>query len=1223
MKIIFAIGILLGIHSACFGQNKLYLRDDSIKQRIILVGDAGDPGAIVNGKAAVLDAIRRSVQMDKQTTVLFMGDNIYINGLPCENDVCYAGAIGILDTQVALVSGTDAKAIFIPGNHDWANGKPEGYDNIIRQSAYLNQMGDNIKFYPEDGCPGPVEVKMGNDIVLIIMDSQWWLMRANRPGIESDCENKTEEEILVAIKDIIDDNPNKLILFTTHHPFKSSGVHSGYFGLKQHIFPLTDIKKNLYIPLPIIGSIYPISRSVFGTPQDMKYPLYASMINKVDEVLKEYPYVIHLAGHEHNLQWIHDSNYNYIVSGGGCKAQRAAKHKKTKYVSGNMGFAVMDISVNKNVRLSFFEVKPKANSVEKAFSEVMLNYSRVPELAKDTATMHETVYMDSVTKAVNIDYEKVSGTHKVIFGRNYRKEWATPVKFKVFNIKENRGGFKIVKLAGGKQTRSLRLKDKDGKEWRLRSINKNPEKVIPHNFRNTFAQKLVQDMISAANPYGAIAVPPLADALGLVHATPEYYLVPNDYALGRYRPIFANSICMLEEQEPTKDGGKDKSTMAVFSKMREKNNYKIDQHTLLKARMLDFLIADYDRHHDQWKWGTTDSGKWKVFYPIPHDRDQAFFYSDGWLMKYVTFHRMPFLNGFQDEMSRVKWQGFVARYFDRQYLNEIDEHQWKQILAEVKTKLTDSVITESVKKFPPEIARLDSHMVAEKLRIRRNILPEKSLQYYRFLAKRVNVLGSNNDEYFTINGNSRKGLDIKVYARERNGDTGLLMYSRSFDPEVTKEIRLYGFNGNDVFASNPAARSKIKVIMVGGVGQDTFRMNGNIHNAIYDFKKEGNYIGACRRTRNMLSADPLVNTYNEKEEYYTRWRWPHLEMGYNIEDGFLLGAGIMARTYNFRKHPYSSDQRFASLFALGNKAFQLRYNGDFRHVVGNTDLVVAARYVDPTLDNFFGFGNETKKIKDVNIYYYRVRYKALSGSVLVTKRYFRNLLSIGIGPAYYSYSLEKNINKDRLIAYPGLLGLDSGIYRPKSYAGGQLMLNVNNVNAELFPTRGVDWTTSLTSMQGLNSNSKPITTFESNMTVYASIANLSNVVALLRLGGGHIFSRQYEYFQALTLGANNYLRGYRKDRFAGSSVAYFDIELRVKLLDVNSYYVPGSLGIVGFNDVGRVWVKGEESDKWHNAFGGGLYFTPFNMVLLSLTAAFSGEEILPNFTVGTKINMTY
>ena len=125
------------------------------------------------------------------------------------------------------------------------------------------------------------------------------------------------------------------------------------------------------------------------------------------------------------------------------------------------------------------------------------------------------------------------------------------------------------------------------------------------------------------------------------------------------------------------------------------------------------------------------------------------------------------------------------------------------------------------------------------------------------------------------------------------------------------------------------------------------------------------------------------------------------------------------------------------------------------------------------------------------------------------------------------------------------------------------------------------------------------------------------------MGGGHIFSDHYEYFQALTLGDDNYLRGFLKNRFAGSSDAYADVELRVKLCDVKSYVMPGALGIVGFNDVGRVWVKGENSNIWHDGYGTGLYYTPFNMMIVSTTIAFSDESTLFNFTIGAKINLIF
>jgi outer membrane protein assembly factor BamA len=160
-------------------------------------------------------------------------------------------------------------------------------------------------------------------------------------------------------------------------------------------------------------------------------------------------------------------------------------------------------------------------------------------------------------------------------------------------------------------------------------------------------------------------------------------------------------------------------------------------------------------------------------------------------------------------------------------------------------------------------------------------------------------------------------------------------------------------------------------------------------------------------------------------------------------------------------------------------------------------------------------------------------------------------------------------------------------------------------------------------MAGVTKNTNNITTLTSDMTVYASISQAANFIALARLGGGHIFSKNFEYFQALNLGQNNFLRGFRKTRFSGSSLAYNSLEARIKLVNVKSYLFPGTLGLVLFNDVGRVWLKNESSHTWHDAFGGGFYFIPFKMVIISATVAFSKEETLFNFSAGTKLNLTF
>jgi outer membrane protein assembly factor BamA len=182
---------------------------------------------------------------------------------------------------------------------------------------------------------------------------------------------------------------------------------------------------------------------------------------------------------------------------------------------------------------------------------------------------------------------------------------------------------------------------------------------------------------------------------------------------------------------------------------------------------------------------------------------------------------------------------------------------------------------------------------------------------------------------------------------------------------------------------------------------------------------------------------------------------------------------------------------------------------------------------------------------------------------------------------------------------------------------------INNLNDELFPTRGILWNTELSVLAGLKGNSRAISKLTSDMSIYASLSSPAKLIAVVRAGAGHIFNEQFEYFQALNLGANNFLRGFRKNRFSGSSIAYGSLELRIKLFRSNWYILPGDVGLVAFNDVGRVWMKNENSRRWHNAYGGGIYYVPFNMVIVSATTGFSREENLFNFSVGTKINITF
>ncbi|KAK6020111.1 Ser/Thr phosphatase family protein, partial [Ostertagia ostertagi] len=381
---------------------------DSLLSRIVLVGDGGQ---FTNGRHPVSDAIRASVPLDKKTVVLFLGDNVYKVGLPDDQVITYNLARSILDSQISIVANTKARLYMIPGNHDWNNGQPAGYETILREQYYVNLLGkDNVRFFPQDGCGGPVVVDVDDETILIILDSQWWIHPYDKPGIESDCPYKTKDEILTQLEDILAKNYKKLVILATHHPFRSNGVHGGYFGLKQHLFPFTEMNKNLYIPLPVLGSIYPIARSVFGTPQDLKHPEYANMVHDVEKVARKHPNLIFVAGHEHNLQLLKDSSYYYLVSGSGSKTQRVNKSRKSLYVAQENGFATLEISKNKNVRASFYTV---SDSVRKPFSENIMNFSKLPELKEAAPEVKKNAeFKDTVNAAASEKYKDPSAVQR-------------------------------------------------------------------------------------------------------------------------------------------------------------------------------------------------------------------------------------------------------------------------------------------------------------------------------------------------------------------------------------------------------------------------------------------------------------------------------------------------------------------------------------------------------------------------------------------------------------------------------------------------------------------------------------------------------------------------------------------------------------------------------------------------------------------------------------------
>ncbi|HEX8660073.1 MAG TPA: hypothetical protein VF690_21190, partial [Hymenobacter sp.] len=336
--------------------------------------------------------------------------------------------------------------------------------------------------------------------------------------------------------------------------------------------------------------------------------------------------------------------------------------------------------------------------------------------------------------------------HRWLFGDSYRRVWATPVKLRIFRLAQEKGGLTVLERGGGLQTKSLRMQDATGQQWVLRTIQKYPEKGLPANLRPTIAKDILQDQVSASHPYSALAVPPLAKALRIPHANPEIVYVPDDPALGKYRQDFANQVFLFEEREPL-DAEKTDNTEKAQARLQRDHDHRVDQRTVLRARLLDILLGDYDRHEDQWRWQRVenDSGSW--YEPVPRDRDHVFYKPSGALPWALSLHLLKAnVQGYDAHIRSINRWNDKARHFDRYFLNSLSEEDWKTAIAYVQRQLTDSLITSAIKAMPPPVYQLSGPRLVKDFIARRNELERQALRYYRFLSKTVEISASDKKE---------------------------------------------------------------------------------------------------------------------------------------------------------------------------------------------------------------------------------------------------------------------------------------------------------------------------------------------------------------------------------------------------------------------------------------------------------------------------------------------
>ena len=330
-----------------------------LRYRLLLLGDGGVP----KPEEPVLKTLSEWAKKDaSSTSIVFLGDNMYPEGMTARKK---HEAPTRLTPQLAVAKFTGAHGLFIPGNHDWASGGAEGYSALRAQEEFINNaLTDESNFLPSGGSPGPVALELPKTnpaVRLIVLDTQWWLHQHEKP-------KKSPETVIEELVGLLD--TELPVIVVGHHPLESYGSHGGFYDWKAHLFPVRFWKRWLWIPIPIVGSVYPYARwHLYRSDQDMNGTQNKNMVSELNRAFamrklppQGPPLLIYASGHDHSLQVLKGAVTDYLLVSGA-----AASRKVTEVMSGDntlfahqhTGFMAIDFLDDGKVLLRVVEPEGK------------------------------------------------------------------------------------------------------------------------------------------------------------------------------------------------------------------------------------------------------------------------------------------------------------------------------------------------------------------------------------------------------------------------------------------------------------------------------------------------------------------------------------------------------------------------------------------------------------------------------------------------------------------------------------------------------------------------------------------------------------------------------------------------------------------------------------------------------------------------------------------------
>jgi hypothetical protein len=788
--------------------------------------------------------------------------------------------------------------------------------------------------------------------------------------------------------------------------------------------------------------------------------------------------------------------------------------------------------------------------------------------------------------------------HRFFLGNDYRRTWATPVSVEVLDLGKEAGGLKPVRRVGGQQTKGLAFAGQDGqRSYTFRGLEKDASHlldVVDPSLKDSVIGKILNDQMAAQHPASELIARGILEAVDI--PVPDWRLVvlPDDPALGEFRKDFAGAVGVFavypQEAKGSTPGFMGATEIightALYKRLEAGEGDAADTQALLKARLVDIFMGDWDRHRKQWRWAKVPGNP--LWVPIPEDRDQAFSRYEGWALDSGR-RRDPRFQDFSAKYPNIGGLTYNGSEQDRRLLVGFTNDDFVRTAKALQGQLTDAAIEKAVRRMPPEWYAIDGTRLVTELKARRDALPDVASQYHRHLAHDVDVYLTNQSERVEARRLGDGKMDVTVRMAGNDGAAGTPTFHRVFDGNETGEVRFYGLDGNDTVAVTGGGKGP-RVRLIGGAGNDTLDASGSGHAKLSDAEGQNRTVDAKNDDGEYHPPPPPKNAPWIPPRDWTRESWGIPWVSYGGDIGVFLGYGIHTQRYGFRHTPYSTSHQVRAGWSFGEGSGRADYAGEFHRENRDSFFALYAYGSGVEVLRFYGFGNETTAPADQDINKVNANQFVLYPSFKVP--FGKALLTLGPALKYtqsdQSASQFINTVQPYGVGHFGALALHG-------------VLSWDGRDNQVFPRKGVFAAARASYFPEAWDVTSNFGQVNGNVNTYLSAGKVATLA--LRASGKKVFGA-YPYMEAASIGEGGLgagsleeprdtVRGYRARRFLGDASASLQSDLRLRVSHI-TIFLPGAWGVVGFADVGRVWLEGETSDTWHTGVGGGIWLTLLN-----------------------------